>query len=263
MPVAGNYFIQTSVDKQVNLVNADGLTLNYWDGDAGPKNNGVIDGGSGTWRVGGAGTSDNWTNTAGTVNAAWSQGAFAVFAGQGGNVKVDSATAIQVQGMQFAANGYTLVNNAGTDALTLTGAVVSGGGPNEADVRVGDGSAGGAGYGQHRRHAGGRGQAGQDGPGHLGAVRRQYLCRRHRCQKRHAAGSAEPQPWRGFGRAIAGRRHAGRDREFQHGARHHAGRGQRRHQRDGRSHRSWRDQRHRRQRRIDQAGRRLADAASG
>ena len=146
MPVAGNYFIQTSVDKQVNLVNADGLTLNYWDGDAGPKNNGVIDGGSGTWRVGGAGTSDNWTNTAGTVNAAWSQGAFAVFAGQGGNVKVDSATAIQVQGMQFAANGYTLVNNAGTDALTLTGAVVSGGGPNEADVRVGDGSAGGAGY---------------------------------------------------------------------------------------------------------------------
>ena len=141
MPVAGNYFIQTSVDKQVNLVNADGLTLNYWDGDAGPKNNGVIDGGSGTWRVGGAGTSDNWTNTAGTVNAAWSQGAFAVFAGQGGNVKVDSATAIQVQGMQFAANGYTLVNNAGTDALTLTGAVVSGGGPNEADVRVGDGSA--------------------------------------------------------------------------------------------------------------------------
>ena len=156
MPVAGNYFIQTSVDKQVNLVNADGLTLNYWDGDAGPKNNGVIDGGSGTWRVGGAGTSDNWTNTAGTVNAAWSQGAFAVFAGQGGNVKVDSATAIQVQGMQFAANGYTLVNNAGTDALTLTGAVVSGGGPNEADVRVGDGSAGGAGYGQHRRHAGGR-----------------------------------------------------------------------------------------------------------
>ena len=146
MPATGNYFIQTSVDKQVNLVNADGLTLNYWDGDAGPKNNGVIDGGSGTWRVGGAGTSDNWTNTAGTVNAAWSQDAFAVFAGQGGNVKVDSATAIQVQGMQFAANGYTLVNNAGTDALTLTGAVVSGGGPNEADVRVGDGSAGGAGY---------------------------------------------------------------------------------------------------------------------
>ena len=36
MSVSGNYFIQTSVDKQVNLVNADGLTLN-WDGDAGPE----------------------------------------------------------------------------------------------------------------------------------------------------------------------------------------------------------------------------------
>ena len=48
--------------------------------------------------------------------------------------------------MQFAVDGYALVNNDATDALTLTGAAVSGGGPNEAEVRVGDGSAGGAGY---------------------------------------------------------------------------------------------------------------------
>ena len=264
MPVAGNYFIQTSVDKQVNLVNADGLTLNYWDGDAGPKNNGVIDGGSGTWRVGGAGTSDNWTNTAGTVNAAWSQGAFAVFAGQGGNVKVDSATAIQVQGMQFAANGYTLVNNAGTDALTLTGAVVSGGGPNEADVRVGDGSAGGAGYTANiaatlagaarlvktdlgtlvlsgvNTYAGGTVVK----SGTLQVAQNLNLGARLRARYRWTA-ARWPRP------RVSTR------------ARHHAGRGQRRHQRDGRSHRSWRDQRHRRQRRIDQAGRRLADAASG
>ena len=94
------------MDKQVNLVNADGLTLNYG-ATPGPRTS-AIDGGSGTWRVGGAGTSDK-TNTAGTVNAAWSQGAAA---GQGGNVKVDSATD-PGQGMQFAANGYTLVNNAG------------------------------------------------------------------------------------------------------------------------------------------------------
>ena len=146
MSVSGNYFIQTSVDKQVNLVNADGLTLNYWDGDAGPKNNGLIDGGSGTWRAGGAGTSDNWANTTGMVNAAWSQDAFAVFTGQGGSVRADSSTALQVQGMQFAVDGYALVNNDATDALTLTGAAVSGGGPNEAEVRVGDGSAGGAGF---------------------------------------------------------------------------------------------------------------------
>ena len=80
------------------------------------------------------------------VNAAWSQDAFAVFTGQGGSVRADSSTALQVQGMQFAVDGYALVNNDATDALTLTGAAVSGGGPNEAEVRVGDGSAGGAGY---------------------------------------------------------------------------------------------------------------------
>ena len=144
MSVSGNYFIQTSVDKQVNLVNADGLTLNYWDGDAGPEQR------PDRWRFRHLegrrrGTSDNWANTTGMVNAAWSQDAFAVFTGQGGSVRADSSTALQVQGMQFAVDGYALVNNDATDALTLTGAAVSGSGPNEAEVRVGgDGSAGGA-----------------------------------------------------------------------------------------------------------------------
>ena len=45
MPSPGNYFIQTSVDKQVNLVNTNGLTLNYWDGAIGPKNDGQVNGG--------------------------------------------------------------------------------------------------------------------------------------------------------------------------------------------------------------------------
>ena len=34
---AADYFIQTSVDKQVNLAYTNGLTLNYWDGDAGEE----------------------------------------------------------------------------------------------------------------------------------------------------------------------------------------------------------------------------------
>ena len=34
-----DYFIQTSVDKQVNLTYSNGLTLNHWDGGVGPKNN--------------------------------------------------------------------------------------------------------------------------------------------------------------------------------------------------------------------------------
>ena len=73
---AADYFIQTSVDKQVNLAYTNGLTLNYWDGDAGPKNNNQVNGGAGTW-VAPGGVNDNWTDAAGSVNAPWSQGAFA------------------------------------------------------------------------------------------------------------------------------------------------------------------------------------------
>ena len=48
----------------------------------------------------------------GALNAPWSQSAFAVFMGQGDTVRVDSTTngAILAQGMQFAADGYTLLN---------------------------------------------------------------------------------------------------------------------------------------------------------
>ncbi|WP_183005759.1 autotransporter-associated beta strand repeat-containing protein [Achromobacter sp. UMC71] len=142
-----NYFVQTSVDKQVNLVNTNGLTLNYWDGDAGPKNNGQVNGGTGTW-VAPGGVNDNWTDANGTLNAPWSQGAFAVFTGQSGSVTVDSSAngAIRVQGMQFATDGYLLLGATATDKLTLTGTPAAGGGPNEAVIRVGAGSADGANY---------------------------------------------------------------------------------------------------------------------
>ena len=147
VPSPGNYFIQTSVDKQVNLVNTNGLTLNYWDGAIGPKNDGQVNGGSGVWTANGALTNDNWTGMDGALNAPWTQSAFAVFMGQSGIVSVDSIIngPLLTQGMQFAANGYTLVNNTALDALTLVGVPVSGG-PNEAVIRVGDGTAGGTGY---------------------------------------------------------------------------------------------------------------------
>ncbi|MBZ9798353.1 autotransporter-associated beta strand repeat-containing protein [Mesorhizobium sp. ES1-4] len=48
-----NYFVQTSVANQVNLVNSAGLTLSYWDGNAGPHSNGIVNGGNGTWRAAG------------------------------------------------------------------------------------------------------------------------------------------------------------------------------------------------------------------
>ncbi|WP_143277667.1 beta strand repeat-containing protein [Bordetella genomosp. 10] len=150
VPAAGNYFIQTSVDKQVNLVNTNGLTLNYWDGAAAAnKNNNTVDGGPGVWTANGALTNDNWTEMVGAVNAPWAQDSFAVFMGQGDTVLVDSTVngPVQAQGMQFAADGYTLAgNNPLADTLTLTGVPVSGGGPNEAVIRVGTGVAEGASY---------------------------------------------------------------------------------------------------------------------
>ena len=123
-----DYFIQTSVDKQVNLTYSNGLTLNHWDGGAGPKNNNQVNGGSGTW-VAPGGVNDNWTDVGGRVNAGWNQDAYAIFSGQSGTVRVDSSAngAINVQGMQFATDGYVLQGNASGDKLSLTGAAAGAG----------------------------------------------------------------------------------------------------------------------------------------
>ena len=75
--------------EEVNLVNAAGLTLNFWDGAAPPnKDNSRVDGGNGVWQnnLG----NDNWTNVTGTVNAPFSNGSFAIFEAQPGTVTVDS-----------------------------------------------------------------------------------------------------------------------------------------------------------------------------
>ncbi|MBO9698552.1 MAG: autotransporter-associated beta strand repeat-containing protein, partial [Sphingopyxis sp.] len=114
-------------------VNIGGLTLNFWDGAAGPKFDGAIGGGDGVWQshVG----NDNWTDLNGALNAGFSDGAVAIFGGNAGTVAVDNSLgAVTASGMQFATNGYTLTG----DAVTLTGA--------QAVIRVGDGSAAGAGY---------------------------------------------------------------------------------------------------------------------
>ena len=141
-----DYFIQTSVDKQVNLINTHGLMLNHWDGNAGPKNNNRVNGGAGVW-VAPGGVNDNWTDSTGSVNAAWDQDAFAIFSGQSGTVRLDSTTngQINVQSMQFAVDGYVLQGQRGGDKLTLKG-LVTGNGPNEAAIRVGDRTVAGANY---------------------------------------------------------------------------------------------------------------------
>jgi fibronectin-binding autotransporter adhesin len=125
--------VQTSVAKQVNLVNRAGLSLNFWDGgDASKYNDGQIAGGSGTWRVGVPG--DGWTGADGKINAAWVQDQFAVFSGTASIVSVDGGNGtVRITGAQFATDGYRVQG----DAIQLGNAATT--------VRVGDGTAAGAG----------------------------------------------------------------------------------------------------------------------
>lgn len=133
MPAGSNVGVQTSIAGQVNLINFAGLALNFWDGAAGPKNNGVVNGGSGVWQS--SGGNDNWTDAAGLVNAGYSDGAFAVFGGAAGTVTVDNSLGqVTAGGMQFATTGYTITGG----GIALTGG--------QATIRVGDGSTAGAGY---------------------------------------------------------------------------------------------------------------------
>ncbi|OLL27441.1 hypothetical protein BTH42_33070 [Burkholderia sp. SRS-W-2-2016] len=121
----------TVLPGQVDLVNTAGLTFSYWDGNAGPAFNGVVDGGNGTWQAAGL---DNWTDNTGTINAPYTNGAFAVFAGAPGTVTVDTSLGPVVSsGMQFLTSGYLIQG----DPITL--AVGSN------TIRVGDGTAAGAG----------------------------------------------------------------------------------------------------------------------
>ena len=128
------FFVQTSVAQQVNLVNTAGLNLNFWDGNAGPKNDGAVNGGNGVWQN--AGGMDNWTTFSGTPNAPWAPAAFAVFMAAPGTVTVDNSNGpVTAIGMQFASDGYVI--QGGT--LTLVGAP-------DSIIKVGDGTAPGAGY---------------------------------------------------------------------------------------------------------------------
>lgn len=126
---SGTYQVQTAVAHQVNLLNSDGLTLNFWDGPNGHVNN-TIDGGSGVWQD--SAGNDNWADQAGQVNASYTDGEFAIFMGTPGTVTVDSTLgAVTSSGMQFAVSGYNVVG----DPITLAGG--------QDVIRVGDGTAAG------------------------------------------------------------------------------------------------------------------------
>ena len=130
---AADFQLQTVIPGQINLVNATDTVLNFWDG-SGPTNfnDGVIQGGSGTWSA----TSQNWTDAEGSANTTMMPApGFAIFQSPGGIVTVDNVNGqVGTSGMQFASNGY----------------VVSGGALELSDpqtvIRVGDGSGEGAAY---------------------------------------------------------------------------------------------------------------------
>lgn len=127
---AANHYLQTIVEKQVNLINTNGLNLQFWDGDANDKGqhgvnksegNGKIEGGNGVWTSSEATVEENkWTSYNGVNNAPWAQEAFAVFAGEKGIVEVFSdvkdnteVQPVKVSGMQFLTDGYEIVNGSG------------------------------------------------------------------------------------------------------------------------------------------------------
>lgn len=135
VPATG-LFVSTAIPGQVNLVLAPPLPpgpppgpglLDIWDGDAGPKNDGVINGGNGVWQS--SLGNDNWTDINGSVNAPFADGGFAIFAAQPGQVRVDNGLgAVSAIGMQFASDGYQVFG----DAITLLGPA--------SIIRVGDGT---------------------------------------------------------------------------------------------------------------------------
>ncbi|MBT2323621.1 autotransporter-associated beta strand repeat-containing protein, partial [Variovorax paradoxus] len=127
--IPGAVSVQTAVANQVNLINASGVALRFWDGPAN-HDNGAFDGTSGLWRAGG---DRNWTDADPAVNGNWADNAFAVFLGTPGTVSVDdSAGPVSLAGAQFAVDGYT-VNGPGV-LNTSTPQTV---------IRVGDGTAAG------------------------------------------------------------------------------------------------------------------------
>lgn len=127
IPPGSDVIVQSSMAGQVNLINTGGQLVNIWDGDAGPKFDGVINGGDGAWQN--SAGNNNWVEATGRLNAPYSDGGFPIFAGAPGTVKVDNSLGqVTASRLQFATTGYTITG----DAVELVGP--------QSTVRVGDGT---------------------------------------------------------------------------------------------------------------------------
>ncbi|MCT4709420.1 autotransporter outer membrane beta-barrel domain-containing protein [Enterobacteriaceae bacterium H11S18] len=138
---ADDLYVQTSIDSQVNLINRTGYTLRFWDGAGGDngelKNNSQMDGGDGLWQN--SHGNDNWTTDQtdpdGRINAPYSDGSYAIFGGEAGNVTVDNSLGeVFMGGAQFLVDGYVINDG----VLTIHNA--------DTQLRVGDGSSEGINY---------------------------------------------------------------------------------------------------------------------
>ncbi|MDZ5699001.1 autotransporter domain-containing protein [Chelativorans sp. M5D2P16] len=133
--IAADLTVQTSVANQVNLISTAGIDFWFWDGgNAALHENNQVDGGTGVWDA----TNGNWTDQDGIHSGPMKPvPGFAIFQANAGNVTVDDgAGQVSVTGMQFASDGYTV----GGDAVELAD-------PDGAStIRVGDGTAAGAGF---------------------------------------------------------------------------------------------------------------------
>ena len=139
-----DYFIQTSVDKQVNLAYTNGLKLNYWERRRRNTAMSMAAPVSG-WRQAAS-------TTAGPIPPARSMRPGARTPSRFSPARAARFWSIappmgrSTRKPQFAVDGYVLQGNGAGDKLTLMGTSPGGGGPDEAVIRVGAGSADGAGY---------------------------------------------------------------------------------------------------------------------
>ncbi|MCP1489941.1 autotransporter-associated beta strand protein [Pseudomonas fluorescens] len=118
----GNLSLQRSQVHEVNLINTSGQTLSFWDGSLlSGRNNATVDGGDGTWNYG-PGSTENWTDATGSVNAPYVTDTYAIFQGQAGTVTVDNSLgAIRTTGMQFLSDGYVIKGDPVTLLETVAG----------------------------------------------------------------------------------------------------------------------------------------------
>lgn len=99
------FYIQTGVNGQVNLIVGDANGLQFWDGGGSPGD-GAISGGSGVWDNG----NHNFATADGQVALPW-LGTMAVFNGEGGTVTLGDD--VRFDALQFAVEGYTVAADAG------------------------------------------------------------------------------------------------------------------------------------------------------